>query len=62
MRWDCKFQPHRVDVRFECEAPRGLVVENPPARQETQVQSLDWEDPLDKETAIHSGIFAWEIP
>ena len=41
---------------------RGLVVKNPPAKQETQVRSLDWEDPLHKEMAIHSSIFAWEIP
>ena len=30
--------------------------------QETQVQSLGWEDPLEKEVAIHSSILAWEIP
>ena len=30
-------------------------------RQETQVQSLGWEDPLDKEMATHSSILAWEI-
>ena len=30
--------------------------------QETQVQSLGWEEPLEKETAIHSSIFVWEIP
>ena len=29
---------------------------------ETQVQSLDWEDPLEKETATHSSILAWKIP
>ena len=28
----------------------------------TQVQSLDWEDPLEKEMATHSSILAWEIP
>ena len=28
--------------------PRGSVVKNPPAVQETQVQSLGWEDPLEK--------------
>ena len=33
-----------------------------PAMRETQVQSLGWEDPLEKEMAIHSSIFAWEIP
>ena len=38
------------------------VVKNPPATQETQVQSLDQEDPLEKETATHSRILAREIP
>ena len=33
-----------------------------PAMQETQVQSLGWEDPLEKEMATHSSILAWEIP
>ena len=32
------------------------------ARQETQVQSLGQEDPLEKEMATHSNILAWEIP
>ena len=30
--------------------------------QETQVQSLDWEDPLEKGVATHSSILAWESP
>ena len=30
--------------------------------QETQVQSLDWEDPLEKGMAARSSILAWEIP
>ena len=30
--------------------------------QEMRVRSLGWEDPLEKEVAIHSSIFAWEIP
>ena len=38
------------------------MVKNPPAKQETQVQSLGWEDPIEKETATHSSILAWEIP
>ena len=37
-------------------------VKNPSAMQETQLQSLGWEDPLEQETATHSSIFAWEIP
>jgi len=31
-------------------------------KQETQVQSLGWEDSLGKETETHSSILAWEIP
>ena len=30
--------------------------------QKAWVQSLDWEDPLEKEMATHSSILAWEIP
>ena len=38
------------------------MVKNLPAVQETQVQSLGWEDPLEKEMANHSSILAWKIP
>ena len=38
------------------------VVKNPPAKQETWVQSLHWEDPLEKEMATDSSILAWRIP
>ena len=34
------------------------LVKNPPAMQETWVQSLGWEDPLEKEMATHSSILA----
>ena len=37
-------------------------VKNPPAVQETQVWSLGREDPLEKEMATHSSIFAWRTP
>ena len=37
-------------------------VKNLPAMQETRVQFLGQEDPLEKEMAIHSSIFAWKIP
>ena len=37
-------------------------VKNLPAMQETQVQSLGWEDPLVKGMATHSSILAWRIP
>ena len=42
--------------------PSGSVVKNPPATQETQVQSLGWEDPLEEGMATHSSVLAWEIP
>ena len=38
------------------------MVKNLPAKQETWVQSLGQEDPLEKEMATHSSILAWEIP
>ena len=38
------------------------MVKNLSAKQETQVQSLGQEDPLEKAMATHSSIFAWEIP
>ena len=38
------------------------VAKNPPAMQETLVQFLGREDPLDKEMAIHSSTLAWRIP
>ena len=38
------------------------LVKNLPAMQETWVQSLGWEDALEKGMATHSGILAWRIP
>ena len=38
------------------------MAENPSAMQEMQVQSLVWEDPLEKELATHSRILALRIP
>ena len=38
------------------------MVKNPSAKQEMRVQSLGWEDPLEKEMVTHSSILAWEIP
>ena len=37
------------------------MVKSLPAMQETQVQSLGREDPLEKEMATHSSVLAWEI-
>ena len=38
------------------------MVKNPPAMQEIRVQSLSWEDALEKGMATHSSILAWRIP
>ena len=43
--------------------PSDSGFKNPPAMQETQVQSLGWEDPLEKESrTTHSSILAGRIP
>ena len=54
---------HTVNSKAE-EIPSGSVVNNLPAMQETQetrVQSLGQEDPLEKDTATHSSILARKI-
>ena len=38
------------------------MVKDLPATQETRVQSLGWDDPLEKGMATHSNILAWKIP
>ena len=38
------------------------TVKNVPTMQETQIQSLGQEDPLEKEMATHFSIIAWKIP
>ena len=38
------------------------MAKNPPVMQETLVQTLSQEDPLEKEVTTHSSILAWEIP
>ena len=51
---ECKLRPE--------DFPGGSVVKNLLAVQETQVQSLGWEDALEAGTATHSSILAWRIP
>ena len=55
-------EPETTVKSWERGFPGGSVVKNPPAKQETQVQSLGQEDPLEKEMAAHSSVLAWEIP
>ena len=38
------------------------IVKNPPAMQETRIQPLGWDDPVEKGMATHASILAWEIP
>ena len=38
------------------------TVKSLPTMRETHVQSLGWEDPLEKEVATHSSTLAWKIP
>ena len=38
------------------------MVKNLPIMRKTQVQSLGWEDPLEKGMATHSSVLAWRIP
>ena len=38
------------------------LLKNLPAMWETQVQALDWEDPLEEVMTTHSSILAWRIP
>ena len=48
---------------FKCRASLvAQTVKRLPAMWETQIQFLGWEDPLEKEMAIHSSTLAWKIP
>ena len=41
---------------------KAQLLKNPPAMQETWIQALGWDDPLEKGKATHSSILAWRIP
>ena len=53
--------PCTIDAQLAA-AQTAQLVKNLPAIQETRIQFLDWEDPLEKEMATHSSILAWGIP
>ena len=42
--------------------PGVSVVKNPPSIQETQVQYLGWEDPMEEDMATHSSILVGKVP
>ena len=56
---DATERPH---FHFVFRSQVAQTVERLPTMQETQVQSLGWEDLLEKEMAPHSSILAWKIP
>ena len=51
-----------VTLRPSSASQVAQTVKNPPAMQETQIQSLGWEDTLEKGMATHSSILAWRVP
>ena len=56
-------RPFLYQLQFDSIASLvAQTVKNPPAMRRTWVQSLGWEDPLEKGTAAHSSILAWRIP
>ena len=57
----CKYL-YSFRVMTSLEAQMVKMVKNLPAMQETWLQSLGWDDLLEKETAIHSSFLAWKIP
>ena len=68
-KWQCSIAKISQLKSLNCSVPMSLGVslvaqieKNLPAMQETQVQSLGWEDPLEKGMATHSSILAWKIP
>ena len=60
-----EFYPGIKRVTFKAEALVSLVAQrlkHLPAKWETWVRPLGWEDPLEKEMAAHFSILAWETP
>ena len=52
-----KATPIKIQASFVAQ-----LVKNLPGMRETWVQTLGWEDPLEKTKATHSSIMAWRIP
>ena len=58
----CLSALHTTKTKNDQASLVGQPTKNPPAKQETQVLSLGWEDLLEKEMATDCIIFAWKIP
>ena len=52
----------RYPLQYSWASLVAQLVKNPPAKPETWVQSLGWEDPLEKGKVTQSSILAWRIP
>ena len=48
-------------LQYSCASLVAQLVKNPPAEWESLVQSLGWEDPLEKGKSTHSSILAWRM-
>ena len=57
-----QISPFYKDASYSGASLVDQMVKKPPAMQETWIQSLGQEDPLEKGTATHSSILAWRIP
>ena len=53
---------HGNPLQYSWASLLAQMVRNLPAMQETWVQSLGWEDPLEKGMATHSNVLVWRIP
>ena len=52
----------KLDTTEQLSTLVAQMVKNLPAMQETQIQVLGWEDPLERGMATHCSILAWRIP
>ena len=59
---DCPQNGIDYPLQYSWASLVAQLVKNPPAMWKTWVRALGWEDPLEKEMAIHSSTIAWKIP
>ena len=63
LRWkDSPGEEIGYSLQYSWASLVAQAVKNSPAVWETWIQSLDWEDPLEEDMAIHSSFPAWRIP
>jgi len=59
--WKAEYRQHAIFTLQSWVSLVAQMVKNWPAMQETQVQSLGWEDPLEKGMATHASILTWRM-